>query len=348
MTWIEKNRMRIQTSWKRLSSLIVACLCLAGAYPVHAAIKTEDVVLQAGSAAIKSSIKGEDTIDYRMEAEAGATLAVNLKTTNGANYFNVLREGADEALFIGEVNGTSFEGKLPAKGPYIIRVFLMRSAARRNEKADYTLTIRLSENSAQAASSGDFADGMSGGPDVWEVASNASVGDRVLRNEAKASGRGIMTLDPGAKLKNLGCRLEAETKWCEVELDEQPKLKGWIVGAALVESASDAAGSVALPLPSKFDASAQAKCSAGAPASFGLPPLDKTCEVRVIRRPGEVELWLLKPSTTSEGRFLSFSKRSFKSDDESEVTWLRSDDNWAVSVNGNEFYFFPDALLTGG
>jgi hypothetical protein len=79
-----------------------------------------------------------------------------------------------------------------------------------------------------------------------------------------------------------------------------------------------------------------------------LPPLDQMCEVRVVRRSDEVELWLLKPGTTSAGRFLSFSTGTFKSDDDSEVTWLRSDDNWVISVKGNEFYFFPDALLTGG
>jgi hypothetical protein len=42
-------------------------------------------------------------------------------------------------MFIGQFGG-DFKGILPTDGDYTIRVYLMRSAARRNESSIYTLT----------------------------------------------------------------------------------------------------------------------------------------------------------------------------------------------------------------
>jgi hypothetical protein len=61
---------------------------------------------------------------------------------NGANDFNIIAPGkADEAMFVGSSAGNQFEGKLPASGDYKVRVYLMRSAARRNEIANYRLEM---------------------------------------------------------------------------------------------------------------------------------------------------------------------------------------------------------------
>ncbi len=332
------------TTWRVFFRAVLLTHVLMAAAPASADIKPEPLALEAGRATVKGALKGDDTIDYRFSGAQGAGVAISMQTTNGANYFNLLREGADQALFIGNIDGISFEGKLPETGAYIIRVYLMRSAARRNEKADYTLSVAVSESAVQEGSLPNFAEGLNAGPDSWEVATTASAADRVLRGAPASGARGIVNLQPGAKLINLGCRLEGGVTWCEVRQDEDSKLRGWVIGAALVEAKNE----VAVPLPTKFDASAELKCSSGTPPSLGLPPLDKTCEVRVVRRTGEVELWILKPGTIDQGRFLSFAPTTFKSDDNSEVTWLRSDDNWLVGINGSEFYFFPDALLTGG
>ena len=44
-------------------------------------------------------------------------------------------------MFIGSVKGNQYEGILPASGDYKIRVYLMRSAARRKEVAHYRLEM---------------------------------------------------------------------------------------------------------------------------------------------------------------------------------------------------------------
>ena len=95
---------------------------------------------------VKGSIAGDATVNYRVGAAQGQTLRVTMTTDNGAAYFNVFEPGkgpGDAALFIGSTAGNSFDGTLPAKGDYTVQVYLMRSAARRHEKANYALEISV-------------------------------------------------------------------------------------------------------------------------------------------------------------------------------------------------------------
>jgi len=106
----------------------------------------------ASSATLKGTIKGDRIVDYRLRARAGQTLSVSLKTDHGANYFNVLSPGSrDEAIFIGSTQGTAWSGQLAMDGEYTVRVYLMRSAARRNETARYALTMDVTDAAATSA-----------------------------------------------------------------------------------------------------------------------------------------------------------------------------------------------------
>ena len=135
--------------------IAIAAALLALAAPVAAQIKTVPVTFAKGasSATIKGSIKGDATIDYTVNAKAGQTLSVTFKPTNTAAYFNVLPPGTEEAIFIGSTSGNSFKGTLPASGNTTIRVYLMRSAARRGETANYTLTVGVTSAGKAAAAS---------------------------------------------------------------------------------------------------------------------------------------------------------------------------------------------------
>jgi len=98
----------------------------------------------ASSAQIKSELRGYQTIDYKLSARAGQTMKVALHTSNAANYFNLMAPGArEEAFFIGSTEGNAWAGVLPADGEYTVRVYLMRSAARRNETARFTLELAI-------------------------------------------------------------------------------------------------------------------------------------------------------------------------------------------------------------
>lgn len=105
--------------------------------------RTEQVTFAKGASSrvIKGQLKGREYVDYQLRAGAGQTLTVTLKPTNLSNYFNVNPPGSDVSMFVGSSSGGEFTGMLPADGDYTVRVYLMRSAARRNETSSYTLTI---------------------------------------------------------------------------------------------------------------------------------------------------------------------------------------------------------------
>lgn len=122
-----------------LSALVSSSLCFAAND-----IRTQRVQFPKGSnsTVITSSIRGYEIVDYVVRAQAGQYLNTSLATRHGATYFNILLPHENEsAMFIGSTRGKQFEGTLPQTGDYKIRVYMMRSAARRNEVANYRLEI---------------------------------------------------------------------------------------------------------------------------------------------------------------------------------------------------------------
>lgn len=136
--------------------IVAAAALLAVVVPAvaQAPIRTERVQFARGtsSSTIKGTLKGDSITDYKVGARAGQTLHVALETSNGSNYFNVTGPGADTAMFVGSTSGSSFTGTLPTTGDYTVRVYLMRNAARRNESANYTLTVSVANGAKSAAS----------------------------------------------------------------------------------------------------------------------------------------------------------------------------------------------------
>ena len=128
----------------RASLLLAALVFTAPAWsadPVH----KETVALPANQAthSVQGKIKGYATAEYTLAGKAGQTLSVKLNTKQPSTYFNITQAGQDEALFTGSSSGNSYQGKLPADGAYVVQVYLMRNAARRNAVASYTLEMGL-------------------------------------------------------------------------------------------------------------------------------------------------------------------------------------------------------------
>ena len=128
-----------------MKKTILALTTTAGlllALPVSAQQQTVVAFAKgASSATLTGSIKGDQDHRYIVDARAGQTLTVDFKPTNASAYFNVTAPGADSAMFIGSTSGNRFSGPLTVSGPHVVQVYLMRSAARRNETANYTITI---------------------------------------------------------------------------------------------------------------------------------------------------------------------------------------------------------------
>lgn len=90
---------------------------------------------------LKGRIRGDGYVDYRVSVAAGQTLSVNLAGSHPQNYFNVLAPDSVSAMFIGSSGGNRFERIAPADGDYVVQVYLMRAAARRNTASNYSLKI---------------------------------------------------------------------------------------------------------------------------------------------------------------------------------------------------------------
>lgn len=98
----------------------------------------------ASSATVNGEIKGYASIDYRLNLAAGQQLRVGMVGSNGANQFNILPPGSnDVAMFSDGYAENPFSGLLPVDGTYTIRVYLMRSAARRNESSRFSLSVEV-------------------------------------------------------------------------------------------------------------------------------------------------------------------------------------------------------------
>ncbi|HMQ70540.1 MAG TPA: DNA breaking-rejoining protein [Ignavibacteria bacterium] len=111
-------------------------------------IETKTIKFAKGSSGttIKGSIKGDNTIDYILNAREGQILKVELTTNNSSNYFNLLNpDENDVAFYNSSMDGNSYEGVLTVSGDHKIRVYLMRSAARREESAKFKLKVSVTD-----------------------------------------------------------------------------------------------------------------------------------------------------------------------------------------------------------
>ena len=125
-----------------------ACLLILAPVFSWSQIETKKISFAAGKndTNVSGTIKGQQTIDYTVQARGGQKMTVVLTTKHTALYFNVLPPGSnDAAIFIGSTEGNEYRATLPSDGLYKIRVYLMRSAARRNESGSYKLYVGVTD-----------------------------------------------------------------------------------------------------------------------------------------------------------------------------------------------------------
>jgi hypothetical protein len=216
------------------------CLALASASVADDGIREQRVEFPAGAseATVKGQIRGRQTVDYVLGAKAGQQMTVELHTDHPQNYFNVLPPRGEEAIFIGSTSGSRFEGRLPDSGDYRVRVYLMRAAARRDEQGHYRLSVHIGagDPGKHQAHQPDFADGLAGGPDFWEVVGVAAGDTLNLRSGPSAQDPVVGELGNGSVMRNLGCKMAGGQRWCRVARPQDSGSQGWVAGRYLRES----------------------------------------------------------------------------------------------------------------
>ena len=201
-------------------------------------IREERVRFAAGAsgATIEGRLRGYETIDYVLGASGGQRISIFLESSNPSGYFNLLPPGSETAIHVGSVNGNDYEGTLPRSGDYRIRVYLMRNAARRDERMDYVLDVDINGGRSQAARDPDYADGLSGGPDFWEVTDVPPNDTLNVRDGPGTGNRVVGELANGDTVRNLGCEMVGNSRWCEIEAGSEMKFSGWVNGRYLREA----------------------------------------------------------------------------------------------------------------
>jgi len=107
-------------------------------------------------AVVVDTITGYESVNHLVNAKTGQSLTVSLDSDNLGSYFNLFAPGKipgeDRAMFIGSTEGNQFEVDYLDEGDYTVQVYIIRSMARRNETANYTLTVNMtSKNETDAA-----------------------------------------------------------------------------------------------------------------------------------------------------------------------------------------------------
>lgn len=300
-------------------------------------MRTETVAEAAATAGtvLAGRLTGDESVDYIIKGKAGQVLSADLSASNASLYFNILPPASAEALFIGSTSGNVADIRLPAAGDYVVRVYLMRSAARRDEVAEYALGIGLA--------GADVADGLSGGPDWWAV-TGLSEGLLNVRSGPDVRYQVAGHAQNGDVLQNRGCRMTGAERWCSIRVDGSG-VSGWVDGRYLTEAAAPATPAVPEGGPKgngvPFDATGFVNCATADSEAM------RTCPFGVVRDgPGNAGVWI----ALGDGReraILFEGGQPVSADIDAPLRFEKSGDMFSISVGGERFAF-PEAVVNGG
>ncbi|MGB3313426.1 MAG: SH3 domain-containing protein [Albidovulum sp.] len=335
-------------------------------------MRTEEVHFAAGTTGttIRDSITGREFVVYQIGAEAGQRMQIRLTTDNTAAYFNVYEPGrgpGDEALAVAEQIGplvpdlNVFDGVLSTSGVYSVSVYLYRNAARRGETANYSLDISITGQTG-AVVQGDYADGLQGGPDFWEVRLSDPVGSLNVHDGPSAGATTIGRFRNTAVLRNLGCRMNEGRRWCEVMATAPRGITGWVAGDFLIESAGEGLATQLpdmIPVPqsntdalvpgTSYHATGTISCVRSADAAMQDCPFGVTRESPGSGNGSVTVEWPDGGSRViyfEEGTPVSFDQS--QADQGLEMTVTRSENGISIVLIGEERFEIPDSVIWGG
>ncbi|MXU63937.1 SH3 domain-containing protein [Oceanomicrobium pacificus] len=167
-----------------------------------------------GVVVLEDAVRGYEITDYLVPLAEGQTLRVTAEAGDPPAYMNLIAPGQkDVAFFIGASEGDSYEGRTDRTGNYKLRLYQMRSAARRGEVAPYTLRLETEGAPPELSEDHLIVAGLSG---------------RLALREAPEKDAPLITrLGAGLTLDSRGCKDEGGQWWCEVALPQDAGISGW-------------------------------------------------------------------------------------------------------------------------
>lgn len=125
-----------------LAAVLAAAVLPAAAGQADEAVR---VALQPGQGALSFDgfITEYEAMAYVVPLRQGQSLQVVLASNNAANCFDIHAPGIDKPVYVGSESGNSHRMVAAKPGDYIVRVFLLRFAARDGQSADFTLELEV-------------------------------------------------------------------------------------------------------------------------------------------------------------------------------------------------------------
>jgi hypothetical protein len=125
-------------------------LALVAAMPAAFPQETESrirVTFDAGNSfrSFENALDGFDEVSYVIALREGQTLQVALASNNISNCFDIYAPGAAKPVFVGGDSGSTHRLWAKSAGDYVVKVYLLRLAARDNQSAQYTLEFTLAQ-----------------------------------------------------------------------------------------------------------------------------------------------------------------------------------------------------------
>ncbi len=214
---------------------LVAALAVSVPVVAQAPVRSERMQFARGASStlVRGSIKGYQIVDYVLSARTGQTMTASLNSANRSAYFNVLPPGSrDVAIFTGSSDGNRFVGSLPSTGDYRLRVYLMRNAARRGERADFSISVAVTTRPGPGAPGAGPNPGIGAGQPVaagnmtaycrGEASAQYGVRPAYITTARLIRGRdGSSTIDGTADqgrngIKRFRCRFDARGRFIDV------------------------------------------------------------------------------------------------------------------------------------
>ena len=175
-------------------------------------------------ATVRDQLRGFELVDYIVRARSGQRLGVVLRASNPSTYFNILEPGErDVAIYNSSSARNSYSDVLRRDGEYRIRVYLIRAAARRGERTEYTLSVDMT-------GAGTDRPPSSGRPPqqetYWEV--YVANGPHLnIRERPSYSARVATRLNNGTVVRSRTCETYDGRRWCEIARADNGALLGW-------------------------------------------------------------------------------------------------------------------------
>lgn len=241
-----------------------------------------DLAGDAGYQVISAQIAGDAGLEYQFAAQAGQVISVDVQASGALIALILLPPEGDVPL---AANQSVVDVTVPVDGMYRLHLALAPDAAPTETPVGISLGLALTAP--------EFADGLTGGPDVWVVTGLASSSHLNLRAGPDTRYPVVGILRAGSLLRNQGCRMSGAMRWCSVRT-LGAGVTGWAAGQFLAEAGAQPAAPVSGGGPvgdgTPYDA-------AGAVVCQQMGQLAGQCAFGAVRDgPDQTRVWILDPA----------------------------------------------------